>query len=204
MWRRFLVPLCVLGVSYAFAATEHVRDAFEPGWMVVDTNADGIADAVAGKIVVPAHPSSTENAAAAKLAARIGFASTGLTLPIVVTAADQGPRIWVGKGAIPETALRDIAAFVNRLEKDEGGVFASGDNLAVIGADDNGLLAAADAFAARSPYQWKVPGDKLAAIEEALAGFGVELVGVTFVHGRPGIRRAFLRVQKAVNADAVN
>src|SRR5260370_37582982 len=117
MWRRLLAPLCVLDVSYAFAATEHVRDAFEPGWVVIDTNGDGIADAVAGKIVVPAHPSAAENAAAANLAARIGFASTGLTLPIVVTAADPGPRMLVGKGAVPETALLDIAAFVHDLEK---------------------------------------------------------------------------------------
>src|SRR5260370_22214255 len=131
MWRRLLAPLCVLDVSYAFAATEHVRDAFEPGWVVIDTNGDGIADAVAGKIVVPAHPSSTENAAAANLAARIGFASTGLTLPIVVTAADQGPRIWVGKGAVPESVRRDIAALVERLDKDEGGVFAAGGHVAV-------------------------------------------------------------------------
>src|SRR5579864_2441047 len=81
-----------------------VENAFATGWMLVDSNGDGIADFVNGKIVVPARPSAAENAAAANLAARLGFGTTGLTLPIVVNAAagaSDGPRIWVGKDTIP-------------------------------------------------------------------------------------------------------
>ena len=54
--------------------------------------------------------------------------------------------------------------------KEEGGVFLAGGNLAVVGADDAGLLAAAEAYSARAPYQWRVPGEKLSAIADAVHG----------------------------------
>ena len=67
--------------------------------MLTDTNGDDIVDFIAGKVVVPAHPSAAENAAAADLAARLGYATTGFTPPVVISAADDradGPRIYVG------------------------------------------------------------------------------------------------------------
>src|ERR1700733_13693914 len=193
-WRRAghgPTPLVTLVVASAFAfqtpqsgnpaAVDRVADPFATGWMLVDTNGDGIADFINGKIVVPADPTAAENTAAANLAARLGFGSTGLTPPVVVTAdrdSGGGPRIFVGRAA---GALKgfDLAA-------DEGGVFAIGENLAVTGADDGGLLAAADAYAARAPYQWRVPGKKLSDI-------GPNLTAVTYIHGKPGVHRAFFR-----------
>src|SRR5215510_16071530 len=78
----------------------HLADPFAPGWLVTDTNGDGIADFVPGKIVVPASPTAAENAAAANLAARLGYGTTGLTLPLVVTQdPGTGPRIFVGRAA---------------------------------------------------------------------------------------------------------
>src|SRR5581483_1132980 len=115
------------------APADRVADPFDTGWMVVDTNGDGIADFIAGKIVVPAHPSAAENAAAANLAARAGFASTGMTPPVVIAGdSGSGPRIWVGKDSAP--ASSDLAALTAGLEKEEGGVFFTSGNLAVIGA----------------------------------------------------------------------
>src|SRR5580704_155691 len=134
-------PLLALAVAGAFAfqtpqsgnpaPVDRVADPFATGWLLVDTNGDGIADFINGKIVVPADPTAAENAAAANLAARLGFGSTGLTPPVVIPAdrdSGGGPRIFVGRAA---GALKgfDLAA-------DEGGVFAVGENLAVIGADD--------------------------------------------------------------------
>src|SRR5580704_14988174 len=184
-------PLLALAVASAFAfqtpqsaspaPVNRVADPFASGWMLVDTNGDGIADFINGKIVVPADPTAAENAAAANLAARLGFASTGLTPPVVVDAGHDsggGPRIFVGRAA---GALKGFD-----LTADEGGVFAVGENLAVIGADDAGLLAAADAYAARAPYQWRVPGKKLSDI-------GANLAGVTYVRGKAGVHRAFFR-----------
>ena len=151
--------------------------------MLEDTNGDGIADFIGGRIVVPAQPTAAENAAAANLAARLGYGTTGLTPPVVVSANEDsgsGPRIYVGKGAVPAAQLPHVT-----LENDEGGIFAIGQNLAVIGANDAGLMAAADAYSARAPYQWRVPGKKLSDI-------GAGLTGVTYLRGKTGVHRAFL------------
>ena len=145
----FLLSLALAG-AFAWQTTpahspNPVEDAFATGWMLADTNGDGIADFIRGKIVVPAESSPAENAAAANLAARIGFASTGLTPPLVVAAGAtfDGPRILVGKG---EAAASDqLAQFTAKLEKEEGGVFAIGGNLVVAANDDAGLAAAAEA-----------------------------------------------------------
>src|SRR6202043_3893605 len=84
-WKRsVLIAAPLLGVLCAVPSNEPLTDAFETGWMLADTNGDGIADLIAGKIVVPDRPSAIENTAAADLAARLAFGSTGLTLPLVV------------------------------------------------------------------------------------------------------------------------
>ncbi|HEV2688579.1 MAG TPA: M14 family zinc carboxypeptidase, partial [Bryobacteraceae bacterium] len=176
------------------------------GWMLADTNNDGIADFVNGKIVVPASPSAAENAAAADLAARIGFMTTGLTLPIVVNNVGNGPvtigpRIWVGKAAVPSPFAPQIPALAAMLSNDEGGVFELGGNLAVIANDDKGLLAAAETYASRAPYQWKVPGDKLSEIPIRV---GAQLVGITYKRGTSGIYRAVLRSQNSVTIAALS
>jgi hypothetical protein len=198
---RLLIGLAVAS-AFAFqtpqpgAPADRVADAFATGWFLQDTNGDGIADFIAGKIVVPAHPTAAENTAAANLAARAGFASTGMTPPVVVRAnadAGAGPRIFVGKDLgkdAPELARVELAA-------DEGGVFAAGGNLVVFGNNDAGLLAAADAYAARAPYQWRAGGEKLASIadsvREAAPDSHAELAGVTYLKGKASVHRAFLR-----------
>ena len=180
------------------AAAVPLSDPFAAGWMVADTNGDGIADAVMGKIVVPENPTAAENAAAANLAARVAYGSTGLSLPLVVTAPGPpgaGPRIWVGR-AVPESASSQVRAIAPQLANGEGGVFAVGENLALLG-DDAGLGAAADGFAARAPFQWRVPGDRFDAIPEAVntAGHatGSQLVGLTYMRGEQGIHRVVVR-----------
>ena len=107
--------------------------------------------------------------------------------PPVVIAGDNGsgPRIRVGRAAAAPVAL----------EKEEGGVFFDGGTLALAAADDAGLQAAAEAYSARAPYQWRVPGEKLAAIADAVRaaapGMQVELVGVTYQKGKADVHRAF-------------
>src|SRR5690348_2585833 len=79
--------------------SSRLTDPFASGWMLADTNGDGIADFINGKIIVPANPSAAENAAAANFAARVAYGSTGHTPPLVMTAAGDradGPRIWIG------------------------------------------------------------------------------------------------------------
>src|SRR5579862_6818360 len=174
----FLLVVFSSLVAYQPASgSSHLTDPFDAGWMVADTNGDGIVDYVPGKIVVPTNPTAAQSAAAADIAARVGFATTGFTPPIVISAAEDrndGPRIYIGRPAPVE------------LQPEEGGVFLSGGNLIVAGHDDAGLLAAAEAYASRAPFIWRMNGDRLTAI-------GSGLTGVTYLKGKAGIDRAFLQ-----------
>src|SRR5260370_596502 len=187
-----VVVACAFAFQAPPASISPIADAFQIGWMLADTNGDGIADFINGKVVVPAKPSAAENAAAANLAARLGYGSTGLTPPLVVAspAAGDGPRIFVGTDKAPAV----------KLEKAEGGVFLVGGNLAVVGADDDGLMAAAEAYSARAPYQWRVPGEKISAITDVVHA---ELIGVTYLRGKQGIHRAILRGD-GISAETLN
>ena len=188
MMTRALSALLLLAAFSSMIAFQpppasHLADPFSAGWMLADTNGDGLIDFVSGKIVVPDHPTAAENAAAADIAARIGFATTGLTPPVVIRAAEDrgnGPRIYVGGHASP-----------HELSVDEGGVFEMGGNLAIIGHDEGGLLAAAEAFASRAPYLWRIDGDRLAEIAGVVGG-GARLTGVTYFKGKIGVNRVFL------------
>ncbi len=172
-------------------AADRLLDPFSAGWMLRDTNGDGIVDFVAGKVVVPANPSAAENAAAADIAARLGFSSTGLTPPVVISATEDrndGPRIWVGRGAVPGPHTAAAGRFTDQLQAGEGGIFALEGNLVVLGRDDVGLLAAAEALASRAPYLWKVPGDTLTVLADAVKA---KPIGLTYLKGKIGIDRAF-------------
>ncbi len=156
--------------------------------MLVDTNGDGIVDYVAGKVVVPAHPTASENAAAADLAARIGFATTGLTPPIVISATDDhsdGARIYVGGSAAPVKNRPELEEIWKSLEEKEGGVFDIDGSLAVLGRDEDGLLAAAEQFASHAPFVARMGGPTLSTLGD--------LKGVTYLKGFSGAHRAFLR-----------
>src|SRR5438045_751438 len=132
-WSRFaLYSLCLLAFSALIAYQSdsppqgHLADPFSAGWMLADTNGDDIVDFIAGKIVVPARSTAAENAAAANLAARLGYGSTGFTPPVVISASENradGPRIYVGSGAAPANSSNAVAELANRLQPGEGGVF---------------------------------------------------------------------------------
>ena len=183
----------------------HLADPFATGWMLSDTNNDGIIDFVTGKVVVPAHPSASENAAAADVAARLGFATTGLTPPVVISAAQDksdGPRIYVGRDAVPPKDSAAAAEQLAKLQPDEGGVFALNGDLIVLGSDNASLLAAGEAFASRAPFVWKPSGDRLATIAQAVSPT-VQLIGITYSKGKAGVYRAFLESSGPITPSTV-
>src|SRR5262249_20177892 len=153
----FLFPTLI--AYQAGSDANHLEDPFAAGWMLADTNGDGMIDFISGKIVVPDRSTAAQNAAAADLAARFGFATTGFTPPVVIAESEDrggGARIYIGRPAPVE------------LQPEEGGVFAAGGNLVIAGHDDAGLLAAAEACAARAPYLWRVGGERLGALAESI------------------------------------
>src|SRR5215468_198958 len=192
-----LLPLAlssVIAYQSNVSRTDHLADPFIAGWMLSDTNGDDIIDFVSGKVVVPGHPTAAENASAADLAARLGFGTTGFTPPVVIGASEDrsdGPRIYVGRVAVPSNSLAIAAGHAARLLPGEGGVFAIGNDLVVLGHDDAGLLAAAEGYAARAPYIWRSSGERIAAIARACDP-AAGIVGITYLKGKAGVNRAFL------------
>lgn len=196
-----------------------IEDAFRPGVMVQDTNGDTIADAICGHILVPAPSSVAENTAAANLAARLGYETIALTLPVVVSTPTPAGKfcatpttdLWIGREALPAAPGSAIAPLLAELQLGEGGVYAVPDGLLVEGEDPVGLLAAAAAYSARAPFQWSVSGEPLQAIAHAInarlaeqkIAASVELVGLTYQSSQPGIHRAILQVSGSATAAAI-
>lgn len=195
-----------------------VENLFQAGLIVQDTNGDGIADALCGHVVLPKSPSAVENTAAANLAARLGYETSALTLPVVVSGpgkaapgcAGEKAQVWVGRQAMGADRLA-VDQEIASLEMGEGGVFSVPGGVLLAGSDPQGLLAASNAYSARAPYQWSVQGPKLQAIAEAVNArlrqakvqATVELEGVTYRSDRPGIYRALLEVTGGAEKAAV-
>jgi Zinc carboxypeptidase len=208
---RFVVGAVILLALSSLVAYQsdvprpgHLADPFSAGWMLADTNGDDIVDFIAGKVVVPAHPTAAENSAAADLAARLGYATTGFTPPVVISATEDradGPRFYVGRAAAPAKYSDAVTQHANGLQPGEGGVFALENDVIILGQDDPSMLAAAEAYAARAPYIWRPSGDKLAAI--ALVCPGSQLSGITYLKGKAGIHRAFLNCSNSVAQSAL-
>src|SRR4029078_926956 len=55
---------------------------------VRDTTADGLADTVPARVILPADPTVEDIQAAANIAGRLGFETTALSLPIVLRGPD--------------------------------------------------------------------------------------------------------------------
>src|SRR6266850_1675158 len=164
-----------------------------------DTNADGLADSVAARVIVPASPSLADLEAATNLAARLGYETTALTLPLVVRDSDVaqpasiGVPILVGREnrfvkRLAEARAIDIAS----LKPGQGLVAAveaalgAGGNAGIVvaGGDDDGTLNAALELAARLPRAWGMNGVALPAIGDQAVRY-LRARGVTATE--PGI-----------------
>ena len=148
--------------------------------VVRDTNGDGIADAVAARVIVPVHASVAEATAAANLAARLGFETSALTLPIVLNDAAEIPRgtvpIVLGHDNALIKKVTGAAVSLADLKAGQGLIAAArtaegGPAIIVAGPDDEGTLAAADEMAGRLPRLWNMSGITLPAIESQVGAF---------------------------------
>jgi hypothetical protein len=167
------------------AAPPSLAVLFEPqSGIVRDTNGDALADAVAARVILPARPAAEEIEAATNLAARLGFETTALSLPIVVRDHDvQQPDsialpILVGRenalvakisgrGDLNLQSLKPGQGLIVAVSSPLGG----GDGVVVAGSDPAGTLAAANELAARLPRLWSMTGITLRMIEEQAAQY---------------------------------
>ena len=160
-----------------------LAELFKPGVLFQDRNGDGAIDYVNARVALPDKPSPVELAAAADIAARLGFETSAMNLPVVRAKGDGTtiPTIFVGAKALADSGTTAGAIGGAALKAGDGLVtaFTSGGQpaVAVLGGDDNGLTAAAVMFAGHLPYVWDAKGpttEKVGdEVKEFLSGKGI-------------------------------
>jgi zinc carboxypeptidase len=192
--RRLLVfataGVLVIALPFERASATAAAQRAEPTWSLVslydlsagavrDTNGDGLADAVAARVIVPVEPAVEDVQGAANIAGRLGFETTALTLPIVVTTASVPQPassialpILVGRSnALIKPLIDKGVVDVKSLTAGQGLVVAVDSPLGgpagvvVIGGDDEGTLNAANELAAYLPRVWGSTGARIGQAE---------------------------------------
>jgi Zinc carboxypeptidase len=178
-----------------------LSELFKPGVVLQDRNGDGAIDFVDARIVLPEQPSSGELAAASDIAARLGFETSAMNLPLPVArgavgsadgarafqASDATPTIFVGSKSLAGSGVALDAIGGTGLKAGDGAVvaFSQGGKtaVAILGGDDSGLASAAVMLAGHLPYIWDQKGpttDKIAdEVKQFLAGKSVTASSAT-------------------------
>lgn len=148
-----------------------LTDFLAPGGAVIDTNDDGLPDTLNLRIVIPTPEKATpwHVAAAAEIAARVGYETAGLSFPVVTTAADPTWTGMVARVGLADELMPRLKAgapaVIPYLRPGVGAVvMIRGDadlpELLVVGGDGTGLHRAAAMYAGRWPNAWEIWGAK--------------------------------------------
>src|SRR5581483_7837586 len=132
-------------------------DFFKIGAALLDTNDDGVPDAVDVRLVLSERPTAMEIASAANVAARLGFETSAMNLPVPrefrskpADDASARPSIFIGTASLKSSATSPASLGIPTLKPGEGAVaafrHAGKPAVAIVGADDDGLNAAAIMF----------------------------------------------------------
>ena len=150
-----------VGRSQAAPAPPSLGDFFKPGLVLQDRNGDGAVDFVDLRLVLPDRPTEVEVTAAADVAARLGFETEAMNLPLPRGAGGQ-PAVFVGAGSLASAGTTAQALGATGLGPGDGLVAAFRVDgvpaVAVLGGGDAGTTAAAVMLAGRLPYVWDPKG----------------------------------------------
>ncbi len=160
------------------AATElRLETVFDRGAVFQDRNGDEVTDFVSARFVLGEPPTASDVAAAANVAARFGFESMALDLPLADAAPDATGMtiVAIGAAGVARAGLAAEVVGLDRLASGEGLVtVAEIDGRAVIvvaGADEAGTSAAAELLAGRLPNVWDPKAATLAEVVAAVTEF---------------------------------
>lgn len=142
------------------------------GHLLRDENRDGVPDRLGTAFVLPADPTAAEQAAAAEIAARLGFETMALDLPLPRGAREGRIRVVVGRRALADAGYSPADFAVDEPAPGQGAVTAVvGDGarwVVVAGGDDEGLLRGARLIAGSLPHAGTLAGPSLEEIADEL------------------------------------
>ncbi len=209
-----VITLLVFGAGprteQAPPASPDLATAFQVGGLFSDSNDDDVVDRVDARLILGETPTIGEVVAAADVAARLGFETSAMTLPL----GDEGQPIVIGNSGMARAGLTLAAVGAGSLRAGEGLVtvaeIAGSPGIVIAGADDAGTQAAAALFAGRLPRVWDPNGMTITAAAEevrtflAKGGVGVTGVAVPTVYasaGGAGVERLVVTTRLASPAD---
>jgi len=181
-----------------------------PSVLLPDPNGDGIADSVAGRLVLPDSARTAETTAATNLAARFGYETAAADLTPTLRARARSvstsrPVVLIGRAArqgSTDTTAAPLAPGEGRIAVTPPSDRFSTGALRVTAGDASGLLAAADYASGRLPALWRPDGstveDVLSAVRDTLASLPVDTVRtrhVTVGRDRPGVLTLGLHIE---------
>lgn len=147
---------------------------FTPGSMLQDRNGDGVIDFVSARIVLSEGASPSDVSAAASIAARLGFETSAMNLPLATT-ADAATVVAIGASGAERAGVPNGTLRLEGLGPSEGLVtvieHAGRSTVVVAGADADGTRAAALLLASRLPYLAAPKGPSLQSVADETRSF---------------------------------
>ncbi len=197
------------------AASTDLAAVFDRGVILQDRNGDDVIDFVNARIVLPERPDDGEVAAAANVAARLGFETSAMNLPLRGSASDASvPALVIGA-----RAFSSLGAVLDETPENQPGMgsltaFSLNGTPGVLisGGDRAGLLAAGDFLAGRLPHAWAMKGPDLKDVEarvlEAVTRSGITggravVSGLAVRSGADQIERLTVSVRLAAPQDVL-
>lgn len=205
------LALAVMAATLALAPrsataqqTPDVATLFDLGQLVRDTNGDSVPDLLDASFVLGPAPTVVETSAAAEIAARLGFETMALDLPLTrgIGADPTTIAIAIGRSGLDSATLAATGVDTMSLAAGEGVVavtaVANRTWVLVQGGDDAGLLAAARLLAGVLPHTRTLSAPRVdsvridlsTALDSAgIVGATVRLTQARTRAGQPGIPR---------------
>ncbi|MYE33654.1 MAG: hypothetical protein F4X23_02220 [Gemmatimonadales bacterium] len=153
--------------------TPDLATLFELGTLVLDANGDSVPDLVNAALVLGEDPSPDVLAAAAEIAARLGFETMAMDLPLSRNPEGGQVGIVVGRSGLEAAGLRSPGIDPASLDSGEGAVAVREEDgrtwILVVGGDDEGLQAAARLFAGVLPHTRTLSTAELSRVRDDLA-----------------------------------
>lgn len=160
----------VRSAQVQIAPAADLRNLFAAGGLLQDTNGDGVIDDVNARIVLGSPASASDVSAAANVAARLGFETSAMNIPL----GEGSGRIPIAIGSAGVKAA-GIQTPVPALTAGEGlvaSIEANGvSGVMVAGGDDAGTRAAAEWLSGRLPHIWDPNGPTIDAVADEVRAF---------------------------------